>query len=32
MFEYQEKAIQQLNDIVLNQENTIMQAAEYVAA
>ena len=32
MLEYQEKAIQQLNDIVLNQENTIMQAAEYVAA
>ena len=32
MFEYQEKAIQQLNDIVLNQENAIMQAAEYVAA
>ncbi|MFN9680555.1 MAG: SIS domain-containing protein [Bacteroidota bacterium] len=32
MFEYQEKAIQQLNDIVLNQENAIMQAAEYLAA
>jgi uncharacterized phosphosugar-binding protein len=32
MFEYQEKAIQQLNDIVLNQENTIMQAAELLAA
>ncbi|MBU6219761.1 MAG: SIS domain-containing protein [Bacteroidetes bacterium] len=32
MFEYQEKAIQQLNNIVLNQENAIMQAAEYLAA
>lgn len=32
MFEYQEKAIQQLNEIVLNQENAIMQAAEYLAA
>ena len=32
MLEYQEKAIQQLNDIVLNQENAIMQAAEYLAA
>lgn len=32
MFDYQEKAIQQLNDIVLNQENAIMQAAEYLAA
>lgn len=32
MFDYQEKAIQQLNDIVLNQENVIMQAAEYLAA
>ncbi|MFO0469073.1 MAG: sugar isomerase domain-containing protein [Bacteroidota bacterium] len=32
MFEYQEKAIQQLNHIVLNQEKGIQQAAEYVAA
>ncbi len=32
MLEYQEKAIQQLNDIVLNQENAIMQDAEYLAA
>jgi len=31
MFEYQEKAIHQLNNIVLHQEKAIQQAAEYLA-